>query len=779
MKKRLLSAALALTLGAALLTPAAHAAEASWTGQDAYGNPAPAIEGVKWYLAPTVDGWVTMTDIPDYVRYNHNGGNGVLDRFGAAAVPEKYAYAEPFPGGFSADLSRNAYESSTALFSTDGTQVTEHIYQQTVPESYYADETGHFIQVYGGTRDGADDCRLYVNLDTGEELPRCKDVGYFCEGLAGFQDFDGRTGYMDTKGNKHYAPENFSFVWTLPGGVLGYYIPTEEYKSISGICNLDFEIILQAEDDDGSFYVSDCGVVVDSPAGSDLSTLYDFTGKVLVPAADRNYDIFLNDKGERCASYWDKTPGKRAERVLNLDTGETTLGENDGLPEGYYKDGKQELVGFDRVGTIGIKGPDGSWVVPQNYLNLEILQGTDKPMVAAMDHNEKVVLYDLTGKKLIATGYEAIENFAYWEKSDGAYGDFTVIPGIVRAKTGRNDMNHHGPESFAVYSDSGKKLTALVDDAVATQNGFMTQTWVNGDYGKPPVCNLYKLDGTLAESDCGYYVPYLNELNEGLVMAERYEAGGDEVVVTKEGYSDDKFDVVIPCVFDCALESQGGQMWVQYEGKWGIIDNPLNDTAERAWAEHPAAAEDTANAADFLAKLPAAEQSHWAAESFGKLGAMGIVSGYPDGHFGPDDSVTRGSMAKLVLESSGRLGRAVRQSETPAFADAAGAWSAPYINGLAAAGILAPADYPEGFQEGGSATRAEVAKMLVRALGYTDDGGVTATPFPDVTADQFYIAKAAELGIITGYPDGRFGPSDPVTRGTAAVMLVRAMDVAK
>ena len=59
---------------------------------------------------------------------------------------------------------------------------------------------------------------------------------------------------------------------------------------------------------------------------------------------------------------------------------------------------------------------------------------------------------------------------------------------------------------------------------------------------------------------------------------------------------------------------------------------------------------------------------------------------------------------------------------------------------------------------------------------FSRDGTVTSTAYPDVTEDFYYIAKAAELGIITGKPDGTFAPDEGVDRGSAAAMLLRAME---
>lgn len=179
----------------------------------------------------------------------------------------------------------------------------------------------------------------------------------------------------------------------------------------------------------------------------------------------------------------------------------------------------------------------------------------------------------------------------------------------------------------------------------------------------------------------------------------------------------------------------------------------------------------------WLGRLPAAERTHWAARYYGRLGAMGIVTGKDDGTYSPEEPMTRGAMSKLIFSSLEVLGA---QSLTPGTGenpvpDTAGAWSEPYIVPLFHAGYFQKADYPSAFAEGQPMSRAEVAKLLVRALGYVDDGSAVSTPFPDVKQDAFYIAKAVELGIVTGNEDGTFTPAAPITRATAAAMLLRAM----
>ncbi len=71
-----------------------------------------------------------------------------------------------------------------------------------------------------------------------------------------------------------------------------------------------------------------------------------------------------------------------------------------------------------------------------------------------------------------------------------------------------------------------------------------------------------------------------------------------------------------------------------------------------------------------------------------------------------------------------------------------------------------------------------MAAFLIRALGETPS--TSPSSFVDVPAGPFsgHIERIAELGIATGYPDGTFRPSSPISRGEMAVMLMRALDLA-
>ena len=75
-------------------------------------------------------------------------------------------------------------------------------------------------------------------------------------------------------------------------------------------------------------------------------------------------------------------------------------------------------------------------------------------------------------------------------------------------------------------------------------------------------------------------------------------------------------------------------------------------------------------------------------------------------------------------------------------------------------------------------TRAECAAVICRMLGVEEDAkSVKKQIFSDVPASFWgagVIAKAAELGIISGYGNGKFGPNNPVTQEQMTKMLVCA-----
>ncbi len=74
-------------------------------------------------------------------------------------------------------------------------------------------------------------------------------------------------------------------------------------------------------------------------------------------------------------------------------------------------------------------------------------------------------------------------------------------------------------------------------------------------------------------------------------------------------------------------------------------------------------------------------------------------------------------------------------------------------------------------------TRGEILKILMRAAGHTNLPSVNSDPFPDVSSSHVfasYIQTAVQLGIVRGYDDGLFRMDRTVSRIEALKMLLLA-----
>lgn len=140
------------------------------------------------------------------------------------------------------------------------------------------------------------------------------------------------------------------------------------------------------------------------------------------------------------------------------------------------------------------------------------------------------------------------------------------------------------------------------------------------------------------------------------------------------------------------------------------------------------------------------------------------VFGYPDGTIHPNASITRAEVAAIFYRLLTDEARAFCQSETNRFTDTdPGMWYNVAVSSLSSIGILA--GYPDGtFQPNASITRAEFTAIAMRFMKAASTDGPDR--FTDISTSwaREAINAAAALGIISGYPDGTFGPEKGITR---------------
>ena len=134
----------------------------------------------------------------------------------------------------------------------------------------------------------------------------------------------------------------------------------------------------------------------------------------------------------------------------------------------------------------------------------------------------------------------------------------------------------------------------------------------------------------------------------------------------------------------------------------------------------------------------------------------GVIGGFPDGSFRPDDKVTTGQALKMVILAAGYA-----EPE-----QAASHWARGYLNFALEAGILERGEITD---LDINMSRLLTAKAAARALGASRQDG--AQKFTDTNDD--FVHALSEIGIIGGYPDGTFRPDGSLTRAELSAIVSR------
>jgi uncharacterized lipoprotein YddW (UPF0748 family) len=173
-------------------------------------------------------------------------------------------------------------------------------------------------------------------------------------------------------------------------------------------------------------------------------------------------------------------------------------------------------------------------------------------------------------------------------------------------------------------------------------------------------------------------------------------------------------------------------------------------------------------------------QSHWAKDSIHQLFTRQIISGYPDGSFRPNNSVTRAEFAAILNKAFPQVTPvrdAINFRDVPA-----NHWANSAIQTVTRAGFFS--GYPNGtFRPNQPIPRVQALVALVSGLQYDRD------PNPNSILQQYYddaaaipnyargaIATATSQFLVVNYPDvRRLHPNRNATRGEVAALISRAL----
>lgn len=158
-------------------------------------------------------------------------------------------------------------------------------------------------------------------------------------------------------------------------------------------------------------------------------------------------------------------------------------------------------------------------------------------------------------------------------------------------------------------------------------------------------------------------------------------------------------------------------------------------------------------------ELPADLAGHWAINSVAGLMNAGVISGYPDGSFRPDKTVTRAEFTVMLVKAL-----KLEPKAGSAFKD------------TAAHGLISGYDQNT-FGPDNLITREQAAVIIARAaqleaedqtLNFTDTQKISPWALPGVTA-------AVSKSYLSGYPDNSFRPQGNTTRAEAAAIISKLL----
>lgn len=162
-------------------------------------------------------------------------------------------------------------------------------------------------------------------------------------------------------------------------------------------------------------------------------------------------------------------------------------------------------------------------------------------------------------------------------------------------------------------------------------------------------------------------------------------------------------------------------------------------------------------------------RGHWAEQYIEKAVNQGIIKGYTDGSFLPDEHVSRSEFVSMVNRALGNTA-----TGSAGFNDVQkNAWYYTDVTKAVMAGFVS------GFEDGSfrpnhKITRQEAAVILARVIPtYGYSGNLkNFKDYGDIGSWAYdAVGKMAGKGYISGYTDGRIHPADSLTRAQAAKII--------
>ena len=151
---------------------------------------------------------------------------------------------------------------------------------------------------------------------------------------------------------------------------------------------------------------------------------------------------------------------------------------------------------------------------------------------------------------------------------------------------------------------------------------------------------------------------------------------------------------------------------------------------------------------------------------------QGVISGYPDRTFKPNNNVTREEAATMIGIAKGLNGT----KRATVFPDVeVDSYASGYIQSAVEQGIIT--GHSDGtFRPKDSITRGHMAIILQRAFNLDEKSNVYFSDVYAAGTQYDAIDRITTAGLAVGFPDGTFQPDSPVTRAHYALFVARGLN---
>lgn len=174
----------------------------------------------------------------------------------------------------------------------------------------------------------------------------------------------------------------------------------------------------------------------------------------------------------------------------------------------------------------------------------------------------------------------------------------------------------------------------------------------------------------------------------------------------------------------------------------------------------------------FAASFSDVDESHWAYNNIINLADQGIVNGYEDGTFKPENMVTYGEFMKLIMCTYMPKNKIATFTGLPH-------WALGYVYAAEMQGLI-PAGYVSVEKLDKAIDRINMVKLLalvdtnLTSKGYEKTKELDFIDIDGLPAEYVeYLECVVNKGYILGNPDKTFKPTDNLSRAEMVTILTR------